>query len=342
MKKVLYHAISAYHLFEVMVHRMNMHRRDYAELILPDFIVRKYPKWNYLEEWGVFQRVGLLRYMSIPHHIDTIASDTEKQYKSTGLSEINSFDEVYVAGIHFYFTVYLAEHHIKFTAFEDAPGMITQYGRMETNLHKTYPVQWYVARQYGMMDYSNPWIKRIITTEKTKKIRNKENLYFNAVDRITKIRKKNQRFIWGFYHLSNWYENVKGSVIVLTQCFQTLGIMSQEEQEYVYRKISKILLKENVYVKKHPDDYTDYSKVFVHAKYLPKEVPIEILSCRLIGEPKYIITISSTSSRLLQERYKIVRLSDYVSAYSYKNEVVSACEAIDHWSKSMKTDGGGN
>lgn len=45
---VLYHAVSSYQLLEVMLHRMVKHPRDQAVLLLPDFIVGKYPQYKKL------------------------------------------------------------------------------------------------------------------------------------------------------------------------------------------------------------------------------------------------------------------------------------------------------
>ncbi len=46
---VLYHAVSSYQLLEAMLHRRLFHREERATLLLPDFIVGKYPQWQRLE-----------------------------------------------------------------------------------------------------------------------------------------------------------------------------------------------------------------------------------------------------------------------------------------------------
>ena len=48
LDKVLYHAISSYQLLEVMLHRLLFHPENRAVLLLPDFIVEKYPQWPLL------------------------------------------------------------------------------------------------------------------------------------------------------------------------------------------------------------------------------------------------------------------------------------------------------
>lgn len=336
MKKILYHAISAYQLFEVIVHRLRFHKKDYVELLLPDFIESKYSNWRYLEEWGIFQKVSLLDYMQIPHMESTVLADMEKKYGKTGLLDIENFDEIYVAGVHFYFALYLADKKVYFNAFEDAPGMINDVERLENNLIKTYPVQAKLSRKYEMIDMSSCFIKKIITTDKRKKIADKVNQYFNVLREVKKLKKEQLQLVWGFYHLSKWSECVSGSVIILTQCFSTLGIMTQEQQEFLYRKISKILCNEVIYIKKHPDDKTNYNKIFSRVRYLPDRVPVEILACKFKGKPKYMLTISSTSNRLLKEKYKMICLSDYSPNYSYINEFDSAKDVIDKWSNDME------
>ena len=43
LDKVLYHAVSSYQLLEVLLHRWLFHGEQGAALVLPDFIVEKYP-----------------------------------------------------------------------------------------------------------------------------------------------------------------------------------------------------------------------------------------------------------------------------------------------------------
>ena len=67
LDKVLYHAISSYQLLEVMLHRLLFHPENRAVLLLPDFIVEKYPQWPLLERRGFFNQVRLFPYLRIPH-----------------------------------------------------------------------------------------------------------------------------------------------------------------------------------------------------------------------------------------------------------------------------------
>ena len=55
--KVLYHAVSSYQLLEVLLHRRLFHPEEEATLLLPDFIVEKYPQWPRLQHRGFFDEV---------------------------------------------------------------------------------------------------------------------------------------------------------------------------------------------------------------------------------------------------------------------------------------------
>ena len=67
LDKVLYHAVSSYQLLEVMLHRLLFHSESQAVLLLPDFIVEKYPQWPLLERRGFFNQVRLFPYLRIRH-----------------------------------------------------------------------------------------------------------------------------------------------------------------------------------------------------------------------------------------------------------------------------------
>ena len=90
-KGVLYHAVSSYQLLEAMLHRRLFHREERATLLLPDFIVGKYPQWQRLEG-PFFDRVALFPYLLIPHGEECrVLADTAAAWQSLGLPPAESF-----------------------------------------------------------------------------------------------------------------------------------------------------------------------------------------------------------------------------------------------------------
>lgn len=112
---VLYHAVSSYQLLEAMLHRRLFHREERATLLLPDFIVGKYPQWQRLEG-PFFDRVALFPYLLIPHGEECrVLADTAAAYEGLGLPPAESFFKRYVMGAHFYFSLYLEAKGLPFS-----------------------------------------------------------------------------------------------------------------------------------------------------------------------------------------------------------------------------------
>ena len=134
---VLYHAVSSYQLLEAMLHRRLFHREERATLLLPDFIVGKYPQWQRLEG-PFFDRVALFPYLLIPHGEEgRVLADTAAAWQSLGLPPAESFFKRYVMGAHFYFSLYLEAKGLPFSFFEDAAGALSRPDQAAAILGRT-------------------------------------------------------------------------------------------------------------------------------------------------------------------------------------------------------------
>ena len=92
LDKVLYHAVSSYQLLEVLLHRWLFHGEQGAALVLPDFIVEKYPQWQRLEGRGFFDQVALFPYLCIPHGEDgQVTAQALSAYDALGLPRWRRF-----------------------------------------------------------------------------------------------------------------------------------------------------------------------------------------------------------------------------------------------------------
>lgn len=176
-KSVLYHAVSSYQLLEVMLHRMVFHPTEKAELLLPDFIIQKYPQYQDLED-VFFDRVELFPYLSIPHiRRKQILKDTCRYAERILSEKLSSYSAVYVAGAHFYFSLYLIQKKKPFVFFEDAAGMLTRPNVLYEAIEAKYPLQGKIAAQYGLLDGSNPLIWKIICLKKSQSMELREEKY---------------------------------------------------------------------------------------------------------------------------------------------------------------------
>lgn len=304
---VLYHAISSYQLLEVMLHRYWNHRKEKAILILPDFIQNKYPKYHNLEKKKFFDKVILFPYTKIPHDGEeeifrSVKAICEKQFPY----KLSEFHKIYVAGAHFYFSLYLIKMKIPFIFFEDAAGILSHPEILREGLQRKYPVQEKIAVKYGLFTGENRYITSVICMRKAqaKSFRGKRYVNFSVEDALKSLS------FWQLNRFRSLFLSKKirtnAQVIVLTQQFANLGIMTQKEQEGIYCLLYERKLKDyRLLVKTHPDDRTDYHRIFHGAQVIHEIFPSEFLPYVFYKSPQIVCTLTSTSIENLQNFFTI-------------------------------------
>lgn len=305
---VLYHAVSSYQLLEVMLHRMLFEKQEQAILLLPDFIVEKYPQYRKLEK-NFFTKVYLFPYSRILHREENkIRRDVKMYYAQTVPYPLHSFSRIYIAGAHFYFTVYVIECGIPFIFFEDAAGILSRAGELYRGLQRTYPVHAEIALEYGLFDGTNTLIQEIICLKsaQTKDFAGERYKDFSVEHALAEISEKQRKKVIRFFIKRKIGTRADG--ILLTQQFSNLGLMSAQKQRELYRKLyerelrGKLLL-----IKRHPDDHMDYRDIFPGAKYIRGVFPAELLPYVFRKKPEIIYTVDSTGCENLKEHFVILR-----------------------------------
>ena len=307
--KVLYHAVSSYQMLEVMLHRMICHPKDQAVLVLPDFIQDKYPRYKKLER-GFFDRVYLFPYLEIPHDREDGIVRRVVRYAEKRIPErIRGFSRIYVAGAHFYFTLYLIEKKIPFSFLEDAAGMLSRPEKLRRELGKKYPLHSAIAQKYGLFDGSHPLIQEIICLKRAQSVRmNHRNCVdFSVEDQLERIGQVRRRKILRFFGCRRIRTRKKA--ILLTQNFAGLNRMSQRQQEQLYRGLANGALKgTKLLIKRHPDDPLDYTDIFPEAKVIRKPFPAELLPYVFFRKPEIVYTVDSTACENLKRHFQIKKL----------------------------------
>ncbi len=307
---VLYHAVSSYQLLEVMLHRMKFHRKDRAVLILPDFIVSKYPQYRRLKTEKFFDEVYLFPYLQIPHtDEEEIARDTERYYRQLIPYPITRFSRVYVAGAHFYFSLYLIRRQVPFFFFEDAAGLLSRPWRLHQILLGTFPVHARIACKYGLYNGSGPYVCGIICLKEAQSTDVSSPKYTDfSVERSLSVlsylkRKKLVRFFVRRPIATD------ADAILLTQHFANLGVMSFHEQKQLYRALrDRLPSGVRLAVKRHPDDTLDYREFFPGADLIEEVFPSELLPYVFRKKPSVIYTFDSTGCENLKEHFIIRKI----------------------------------
>ena len=307
---VLYHAISSYQLLEVMLHRIFFHKKEKAVLILPDFIVGKYPQYPALVTSRFFDEVYLFPYLQIPHRDEThILADVARCYRQTIPYDIASFAQIYVAGAHFYFSLYLIQKKIPFVFFEDAAGMLSRPDTLYGTLRKTYPVHADLAQKYGMFDGSSPLVCRILCLKRaqTRDVSAKKYEDFCVEEALEALSRAKRRRIVRFFLKRQLQTNAQA--VLLTQHFANLGVMDTETQRQLYADLRDGALRGvRLAVKPHPDDTLDYGQIFPGVYVIREIFPAELLPYVFRKKPQVLYTFDSTGCENLREHFVIQKI----------------------------------
>lgn len=302
---VLYHAVSAYQLLEVLLHRILVHPNEPAVLVVPDFIKEKYPNIMLIASRRLFDRVGLFPYTQIPH-----TTEPEITARALNAWEVlfgdTRFSRIYVAGAHFYFSLCLIQKGLPFSMFEDAAGMLTRPRTLFASLLKTYPVQAAIAAKYGLFTGEHPLVQTVICLTRAQAFMPQsvrcEN--FCVEDALEALSKKQRRKIVSLFVRAPIH--TQANAVFLTQQLSALGILSGEEQHTFYRALFASLPENTrLFLKVHPDDKTDYTALLPDAQICTAPFPSELLPYVLTPLPKSLYTAGSTGYHNLMHHFRV-------------------------------------
>lgn len=88
-------------------------------------------------------------------------------------------------------------------------------------------------------------------------------------------------------------EHVQGACLLLPRSFVLDGLMDQPTQDAMFAAVAKKYCTEPLFIKTHPRDTTDYSKLFPTAVILPRTMPSEVLNFCLPFKFQRAVTVQS-------------------------------------------------
>ena len=138
------------------------------------------------------------------------------------------FSEVYVAGAHFYFSLYLIQNRIPFYFFEDAAGMLSKSQELYETLAASFPTHAKIARKYRLFNGENPYIYRVICLKKAQTIDVSDERYldFSVEEALQNLPERERKNLIHFFLKHRLW--TKAEAILLTQHFANLNMMSEE------------------------------------------------------------------------------------------------------------------
>ncbi|MBO7218939.1 MAG: hypothetical protein J6V40_03075, partial [Clostridia bacterium] len=122
---ILYQIITTYHLLCALVHKEKFHKDEECVLIIPTFIVNKFPQY---QELGRFFNNIIVMDMTkkfVSGYPKKHIAQAEKLLKDNKLN-IKDFVEIHSMGCQFHFGSYLVNKKIPFYFWEEAAGILSR------------------------------------------------------------------------------------------------------------------------------------------------------------------------------------------------------------------------
>ena len=303
---LLYHAISTYQILNCIVHRQVYNANEKSILLLPDFIVNKFPSYRDLETFELFDEIYLLPY-DVQYEIGKIEGQIAVRYESTVPYKISDFRKIYVAGVHFPFTIYLLENKVPFHYFEDASGLMSHPDVVRNTMIDRFPTHVAVADHYNLFHPSGDLVLSRICKASAQDPNYKDSkmVDFDVVKEFSNLPLEKQNNVKRFFHCPDQLELPKKSALVLTQHLANLGVLDFTDQILLYQLFVDYFLKDYQLVfKPHPDDPIYYSLLFPAAHVIREKFPSEFLPYIFKNKPEVIATVSSTAINNLTDSFE--------------------------------------
>ncbi len=144
---------------------------------------------------------------------------------------------------------------------------------------------------------SHKYIKHVyLTNELNHHLVKDKVVTFDIEDKWANLPKEDKDKILNVFGLEPSIINnfTNNSVLILTQPYTEHLLLSHEEEIQIYKNMINKYNDKKIYIKPHPHDRKDYSKIFPDLNIFEKSFPIELLE--LIGfKPQIITTVISTA-----------------------------------------------
>lgn len=312
---ILYHAMSSYQLLEVIVHKCLFNNKKFSILCISLDVVRRLK--NYLDLKNFFDvlvlydngigNYSILQGRDFQSYFDGIFQEAD--------IDLKNLEEIYLACAHHSFGIYVAEKNIPFIYFEDGAGAISRpevLHRIESKFKKKDEL----CLELGLYDGSNPNIKKCICNfnYQKKNFTPKKNYeHFDLYDELSKLESVDRDLIIKlFTNIEYITIDKKDSVLILTEHFANLRVITWEEQIFLYQLyVDYFLQNKKLIFKTHPDDLMYYKKIFPESQIINQKFPAELLPFLFKKKPDIVSTISSTAIYGLSQCFDKFLVFDY-------------------------------
>lgn len=299
---ILYHAISSYHMLNALVHSRTFEQD--ADLIVYDHINASFLQCKKLKE---FFRSVIPYDMNYADRHDVALINN---YFKSLLPNIDQYDQIFVWGAHYSFGVFLTENKVPFIFCEDGAGLLSRPQILRNVFMQQKPQDSQTAIEMGLVDGDNPMVSELLgnlNAQESGYVPAKKVVDFDVVGALYQMSEQDRAEIMKFFISICSIQVKEHTVILLTQHFANLNMLSFEEQALIYQMfVDYFLLGRNLVIKPHPDDLMYYHQLFPEAQVIREKFPSEFMPFLLDNQPDCVATISSTAIYNLRGHYPTV------------------------------------
>jgi len=317
-----------------MVHAMLLSDQKEKMLILPGFIVRKFPQYMELESENFFDKVVLVNYTKFNgKSSDFILAELDKEFDDI-LPKLDDVSEIYVGGAHYYFSIYLINHKKEFSIIEDGAGLISRMYLLNETIVKQKVLNVDLLEQYGLIELDNSYIK-----EKLCLMRAQDENYidtklvdFDVVKALSELGNDQREKIKEFFRCPSINDVSEESILLLTQNFANLNQLTFEDQILIYQVLFDYFFEgKQIVIKPHPDDIMYYKKLFPSVRVIKEKFPSELLPFIFKNIPNAISTISSTGVHLIKPIFNthIIFDTEFEKQFIYTERYYIALQIVN-------------
>lgn len=304
---VLYHAVTYFQVLWIIIFHLRYHRDEKGVLILVESLENRFTEVTREKIQEIFEvyyfpygEIGNIpQNKKIEEKNEFVERRMESLYEKYVGYDLKNFNEIYIAGYHFYFTLLLIKQKIKFHIIEEAVGMLSRPEVLHSIVQNLNSTQLELALYNGLLYSDNEYIKDKYCSLKHQKVGfyDEKAINIDVMQIMQTFDKDMQRKVLSIF-IDKYRESQisEDSILLLTQHFANLKILTFEDQALIYQLyVDYFVGKKNLIIKTHPDDIMYYSKLFPSAKIIMEKFPSELLPYIFNVIPKTIGTISSTA-----------------------------------------------
>lgn len=298
---IIYHAITTYHILKAALHKLNYHTNEKAILLVPSFL-RRCPIG--LTKTDLFNKVVFFKWDNKFYADDNENSICERIDKELFASlcpySINDVQEINVFSAAYSFGAWLCHKGIHFNWFEEADGRFSDSEPIMRNDAEIAPIRYSIALKYDLYNAQNPLIENIYINVKrqTGSYKGDNIIDFDVTDEIRLLNDEAKKKLLDFFGVPESIQVQPNSILLLTQHFHGLRMMSWEEHVLCYQMTCDFFLDGySIYCKIHPSDLMPYEEFLSITGKLSGDYPSELLP--LVTNAHFEIGASISSTGIL-------------------------------------------